>query len=168
MFLLFSVSSVLVNLSFELFENRIFVRGPSHFHLKFSVRKPNCSNSRDVRKPRFDCISSPCWERHIAQLQSKQMTTSKQKSCLDLKTMTVWSRDKGLKCRYKQTKYLWQTNKLHRDTLIGLKGNAVIGKRKTLMYTNIGIILGPSEMSGYRRIDVTTSGSFQSVGSTSL
>ena len=44
-FLLFSVSLVQVNLSFELFENRIFVRGPSHFHLKFSVRKPNCSNS---------------------------------------------------------------------------------------------------------------------------
>ena len=38
-------SLVQVNLSFELFENRIFVRGPSHFHLKFSVRKPNCSNS---------------------------------------------------------------------------------------------------------------------------
>ena len=44
-FLLFSVSLVQVNLSFELFENRIFARGPSHFHLKFSVRKPNCSNS---------------------------------------------------------------------------------------------------------------------------
>ena len=30
---------------FELFENRIFVGGPGHFHLKFSVCKPNCSNS---------------------------------------------------------------------------------------------------------------------------
>ena len=44
-FLLFSISLVQVNLSLKLFENRIFVRGPSHFHLKFSVRKPNCSNS---------------------------------------------------------------------------------------------------------------------------
>ena len=33
------------SISFELFENRIFVRGPSHFHFKFSVQKPNCSNS---------------------------------------------------------------------------------------------------------------------------
>ena len=44
MFLLFSVSLVQVNLSLELFENRIFVRGRNDFHLKFFVRKPNCSN----------------------------------------------------------------------------------------------------------------------------
>ena len=35
---------VQVNLSLELFENRIFVRGPSDFHLEFFIRKPNCSN----------------------------------------------------------------------------------------------------------------------------
>ena len=35
---------VQVNLSLELFENRIFVRGPIDFRLEFSVRKPNCSN----------------------------------------------------------------------------------------------------------------------------
>ena len=35
---------VQVNLSLELFKNRIFVRGPSDFHLEFSVRKPKCSN----------------------------------------------------------------------------------------------------------------------------
>ena len=45
-FSLFSVSLVQVNLSLKLFENRIFVRGPSDFHLEFSVRKPNCSNCK--------------------------------------------------------------------------------------------------------------------------
>ena len=36
------------NLSLESFGNRIFVRGSSDFYLKFSVRKPNCSNSEAV------------------------------------------------------------------------------------------------------------------------
>ena len=39
----------------ELFENRIFVRGPSHFHLAFSVRKPNCSNSETFENRGLNC-----------------------------------------------------------------------------------------------------------------
>ena len=36
--------SLLFFFLFELFEIRIVVRGPNHFHLEFSLRKPNCSN----------------------------------------------------------------------------------------------------------------------------
>ena len=42
--LIFSVSLVTLNLSLELLENQIFALVPSHFHLEFSVRKPNCLN----------------------------------------------------------------------------------------------------------------------------
>ena len=62
----FSVSLVQVNLSLELFENRIFVRRPSDFHLEFSVRKPNCSNcetfkNRGMTVPIKDVIEFPNW-----------------------------------------------------------------------------------------------------------
>ena len=65
MFSLFSVSLVQINLSLELFENRIFVRGPSDLHLEFSVRKPNCSNcdtfeNRGLTVYRFDIVFLFC------------------------------------------------------------------------------------------------------------
>ena len=45
-FSLFSVSLVQVNLSLEFFEIRIFVRGPSDFHVEFSVGKPIVRTAR--------------------------------------------------------------------------------------------------------------------------
>ena len=49
---------VQVNLSLELFENRIFVRGPSDFRLEFSVRKPNCSNCETFENRGLTVIAS--------------------------------------------------------------------------------------------------------------
>ena len=58
---LFSVSLVQANLSLELFENRIFVRGQSDFHLEFSVRKPNCSNCETLQNRGLTVVTKCRW-----------------------------------------------------------------------------------------------------------
>ena len=77
---------VQVNLSLELFENRIFVRGPSDFHLKFSVRKPNCSNSETFENRGLTVVPS-LYYRHTLHVIKKYNITKKELECGKIKTI---------------------------------------------------------------------------------